>query len=242
MGWATENSKRTLMRDTFQYYPPKHPLVGKPRKIANNTFLYVTEKGETITRLYDTDIVIVDAKSKVTLNSGGYRTITTKDRMNAALQTLSAGWRIWQEKGLWFVSGGPKGTVPYYDGMVLPDALQKPEKGVRLQHAEEKLLKQINSFLTKTMKAGVRLPVPDSGDCWKCAGVAATGKSPTCLQSHIQENYLHGRLIINAFRENGYSDTQINYLVYPTDPARADMKRLRGVLRRYLKKHLGLAN
>lgn len=71
------------------------------RKIANNTTL--ERHGECIAlRLHSTVIVSWTPDDVVMLNSGGYRTVTTKARMNAALRGTRYGvhqvnyqWKLW---------------------------------------------------------------------------------------------------------------------------------------------------
>ena len=66
---------------------------GKP--IDNNTRLFY--RGENIAvQLHATDIVIFYTNGDVMLDSGGWKTVTTKDRMNKYSPA-----QIWQEKGIW---------------------------------------------------------------------------------------------------------------------------------------------
>jgi hypothetical protein len=75
-----------------------------------------------IFRLYGTDIVTVYPK-KVILNSGGYRTVTTKRRMNQISEELGLGYTIYTVRGEWVVvdrlweSG--KAELRFSDGMTL---------------------------------------------------------------------------------------------------------------------------
>lgn len=68
---------------------------GKP--IANNTRLFEVEGGIAV-RLHNTDILTFAPDGRVTYNSGGWRTNTTKDRMN----TFGPA-RIGAADGLWWV-------------------------------------------------------------------------------------------------------------------------------------------
>ena len=52
-------------------------------------------------RYQATDVVIFKADGTIVLNSGGWRTTTTKSRMNAALN--GTGWRVWQDDWQWYV-------------------------------------------------------------------------------------------------------------------------------------------
>lgn len=51
------------------------------RKLENNT--YLEERGDSFAiRLHDTDIVMIHPNGVYTLDSGGWRTVTTKDRIS----------------------------------------------------------------------------------------------------------------------------------------------------------------
>lgn len=66
--------------------------------VANNTVKYIDNTGEHI-RLHNTDILSF-IKGKIVLNSGGWRTMTTKERMS---QFLPNGWYVQQEKSVWYL-------------------------------------------------------------------------------------------------------------------------------------------
>lgn len=55
-------------------------------------------------RYHSTEVVRVAADGTVTLNTGGWRTATTKARMNQAANEFGLGYMVYQEKGDWFVS------------------------------------------------------------------------------------------------------------------------------------------
>jgi hypothetical protein len=59
------------------------------------------------------------ATGKVTLNSGGYRTYTTKMRMNQfAHEFCNSRFHVVQENGIWYVITGNI-KAEFYDGMVV---------------------------------------------------------------------------------------------------------------------------
>jgi hypothetical protein len=101
----------------FQVYIGLFKKTGKPRavKIANNTYRVDLGTKEAI-RLHDTNILVFDA-DHVTLNSGGWLSQTTKDRMN---QYLPYQVRIIQKNFNWFVQDGRDNTCkPFKDGMTI---------------------------------------------------------------------------------------------------------------------------
>lgn len=94
------------------------------RKIANNTYL---EKFDAMfhdsvpsigIRLHGTYVVKFYANGTTELNSGGYRTVTTKDRMN---RYLPFGARIWQQDGTWYyyAEGETDSSVIFRDDMAI---------------------------------------------------------------------------------------------------------------------------
>jgi hypothetical protein len=83
------------------------------RKIGNNTYLIRRADGIAV-RLHSTDVVTFHSDNTITLNSGGYRTYTTKDRMNACLRQ----YRVFQHNWNWYISAGGAQTE-YFDGIRL---------------------------------------------------------------------------------------------------------------------------
>lgn len=81
-----------------------------------NTFLYVNELGETVVRFHQTDIVRIHEDGSVLLNSGGFRTATTKSRMN---DYLPPGVSLFQKDGEWYIRHSNKLLTPYEDRMTV---------------------------------------------------------------------------------------------------------------------------
>jgi len=75
---------------------------------------------ETAVVLHGTSVVRVSHAGIVTLDSGGYRTFTTKARMNQAAWELRLGYRVYQDDYSWFVSYAGNDRVPFYDGISFP--------------------------------------------------------------------------------------------------------------------------
>ena len=69
--------------------------------------------------LYNTAIATYDHNTQaLKLNSGGYTTNTTKSRLNAILQELIAGARVYQKAFDWYLSYNNQ-TVDFWDNMIL---------------------------------------------------------------------------------------------------------------------------
>ena len=74
------------------------------------------DSGFTTVRYHDTDVVTFTSE-KVTLDSGGWHTVTTKNRMNQTGSQFNRGFTVSQVKGDWFVSHQNGQDVPFTDGM-----------------------------------------------------------------------------------------------------------------------------
>ncbi len=80
------------------------------RKIAENTVVERIDADTIGIRFWATIIVKIHRNGQYTLNSGGYRTVTTKNRINDY-----APVNIYQTAGIWYLSHG----VQFYDGVVV---------------------------------------------------------------------------------------------------------------------------
>lgn len=72
---------------------------------------------ETVVTYYSTEIVRFTSQ-RIILNSGGYRTMTTKARMNQASYQFALGYDVYQQNGEWFVEFSGK-IYDFEDGMTL---------------------------------------------------------------------------------------------------------------------------
>ena len=74
----------------------------------------VTRKGDGELRVayHNTDVVVVHANGNITLDTGGWRTLTTKTRMNQASNQFGLGFQVHQAKGQWFVRMGNWNETP----------------------------------------------------------------------------------------------------------------------------------
>jgi hypothetical protein len=89
------------------------------RVSRNNTAVGNSPNALSVT-LHSTVVVLVDRASGVVhLDSGGWRTTTTKNRMNQASNEYGLGFQVSQKDGAWTVY--TKGeALPFSDGMTFP--------------------------------------------------------------------------------------------------------------------------
>jgi hypothetical protein len=93
------------------------------RQLAANTWVQRSpdEEGKPkliVVVLHRTSIVSYFSDGRIMLNSGGYETATTKDRIN---KLLPPGYSLYQEKNKWWLEprGHRESRIGFYDGMVL---------------------------------------------------------------------------------------------------------------------------
>jgi len=98
----------------------RNPVLGKP--IKNNTRLFRHDDGRShiyfTLRLHDTDIITIRFRGWE-LNTGGWRSVTTKHRLN---NYGPVG--VSQVKGEWFI-GTHDGDVPFHDGIFIDSNMRQ---------------------------------------------------------------------------------------------------------------------
>jgi len=188
-------------------YTQAKDLLSKSRKDTKNlkhmTDLRKVETGYAI-RYWDTDVVTIHEDNTYTLNSGGYLTMTTKERINE----YSPG-RLYQNKGLWY----HKNDMVFIDNCIvdadgMPIAVDK-DMTINTRLVKGKLdrmvSKYIKGFMSMLMETKT-MPMPSNGDCWGCLMVDASGKTDCMgydhLLSHFTEKYYVPSLLANAVKEH----------------------------------------
>lgn len=152
-------------------------------------------------RLHETYIVIYYPDDVIELDSGGWRTQLTKNRMN---DLLPRPWRIASKNGVWYV--GRNGwnvteAAVFDDGILLyPDGEtvgEGNEKEIRV------LRKRVSQYAKKFAAAFMAgdVPEPSGGDCWMCCGMSPGNTDH--LHSHMEENYFVPRLLYEAIEDIG---------------------------------------
>jgi hypothetical protein len=100
----------------FQVYVGVFKKIGKKlsKRVGNNTYEIYDEEGNRIAiRLHDTNIMTFEG-NEIILDSGGWQTRVTKDRMNDYLP--SVGYHIEQKNYEWTLVHGDE-RIPFKDGI-----------------------------------------------------------------------------------------------------------------------------
>jgi hypothetical protein len=79
------------------------------RKIGNNTYATIQPDGSVTIRLHSTDVVTIYPDDAVEVNSGGWRSSTTKDRINKYSPV-----KVYQKNHQWYFDDGSE----FQDGMI----------------------------------------------------------------------------------------------------------------------------
>lgn len=107
------NYRRNLSREVCEELLGNKTLAHVP---SIRDTLIIRYGDELHVKYHQTSVIVFLSNGDIRLNSGGWRTTTTKSRINAALN--GTGWRVWQDGGEWFI-GKVSENVKYTfsDGM-----------------------------------------------------------------------------------------------------------------------------
>lgn len=83
------------------------------RKVGNNTYAEILHDNSVGIMLHSTYVVKIHPDNTYTLQTGGWQTVTTKDRINQYSPV-----RVYQRKYEWFVKLNGK-EYPFMEGMVV---------------------------------------------------------------------------------------------------------------------------
>lgn len=220
----------------------------KARIIDRNTLEVFYKDGSRAIRFHHTDIITWMLNGDVILNSGGWQTSTTRERINkyVKLQIMQRDhvWWIFPEWAdiIWNPKSPNFTGIKFYDGITFDSNLNLiGELKVHNEKAQNKLRRQINKYckLVETMD---ELPYPSAGDCWYCSLISQEGKplgdttkNNSHLIQHMKEGYIHGSILVNAMKEAGYQNHQIGFHY---QMANGKSKAWRDSFRRSLHKYL----
>lgn len=167
------------------------------RKLANNTYLEHPTDDTYAIRLHSTHVVTFHANGDTVLDSGGWQTVTTKERMN---RYLPRPWRLRQTDGVWLLGQSWDGpTVAYRDGVTLHADGTVTGEGED-PNAARKLRTRLRKFARAYMTAfwAGKVPAPSMGDCWGCAMRTADGTHGMGGSSHIMDHLAESYFVPSA--------------------------------------------
>lgn len=92
--------------------------MSRSNEVGKTATKVATRAGRLLSVTYhNTKVVTLADDGTITLDTGGYRTNTTKLRMNQAAEQFKLGYHVYQEKGDWWVK--TDGKIVRFDTNVM---------------------------------------------------------------------------------------------------------------------------
>lgn len=192
--------------ELFEKLERNHKRGIDSKKVANNTYARLDSNGAIVIRYHDTDVVTLFYDGAIRLDSGGWKTLTTKERLN---WFLPYSIRVYQESGIWYLSDN-KEVYLFEDGLTISASGEITGAGSLESVKEiENLRKEIRKYCKRFAKAVINLEVgkPSGGDCWYCAMVTQDGETlgeainnTDHFLSHFEESYFVPSLLYKAIQ------------------------------------------
>lgn len=167
-------------------------------------------------RYHDTFVLIWDAEDTIELYTRGYRTMTTRRRMNTY---LPEPWMVYTEEGVWYLSEGSYGSLRsvFVEGITIRlnasalGRVYQPRDGEeekKLILWERQIIRTYAAHYLGLLWAG-SFPVPQASQCLQCFEndhPALRYSADNHLRRHVLENRYPSKLIFNALKAAGYND------------------------------------
>jgi hypothetical protein len=143
------------------------------RPIGHNTKLIRRDDGAISVQYHNTNVVVylpaglVDPRPATTLHDGGWKTSTTKERINAF---CPAGFTVWQARGVWTLNrrGDQPASWTYTDGITILENGEVFNAGPEDENEKaKKLTARINKYSKDYATALVNgeIPSPSNREC-----------------------------------------------------------------------------
>ena len=222
LDWLKDS--RLIAKNTLRY------TIYNPAGIANESIVY--HKTRILVLEYDNRLACRPLLS-VLINTGGFNTMTTRERLN---RFLPSGWSVFTDKGVLFIRT-PAGTYPncdgalyYGNGMPCEPDLHKDSRAMAI--ADKRAIDAFCKAITPD-----NLPMPSNGDPfifdWNPKAIG-----DDVLRDWLESKYVNGALIVHAMRRKGWTDTALSMAYHrPVD----FMPQVRRACRDFFKAGLGLA-
>lgn len=195
MSNVISNKKVKNYEQALQYLNGK-----KERPFAHNTRIEIDSLNlghEVITIKYHGNSIVNIFPDYVSYSSCGWKTTTTKERLNWFLQD---GFALWQEKSVWYISDRNSQTrYIFADGICIDKFGKVSNAGSMSEFEENKLkIKQIKKYVENYISELIsgNIPSPSGGDCWLCC-MQGMGESDH-INTHIEESYFVPSLLTRA--------------------------------------------
>jgi len=202
----------------------------KSKKFANNTYLMRDLNSTDILAKYHNTIVTrFKDNGDIILDSGGWRTTSTKERINWFLN----GINLYQEKGVWYLIKAwsldhkerVEKSVVFHDGIKITKRLKICGKSNG--KSEEKLQVKVNEYCKDFADAFItgKIDPPGAGDCFDCS-MYIEGENSTLgersksdhILLHIKEKYYVPSLLHRAIQKYEVCQFTMSFVASLRDP------------------------
>lgn len=252
--FTTSNMKKETGTMLLDYQTADQWLTGRNRnskKLKNNTYLERKADGDIAVRLHSTDIITLHRNCSATLDSGGWRTMTTKDRLN------EYGFIISQQEGIWMYHGIQRWPYKQSAPVLFKDGMRVGTNNgeVVAGHPEtdemdsiKKLRERIKKY-ARLCSDSLPIPHPGPGDCFFCSLVDKDSGKPwgddktDHLLSHMEEGYVVPSLVYNALKEDGELNSMTMQGAFGGENKLLDLaqEHVRRAVRKYMYRRFGIA-
>lgn len=207
-------------------------------RIAHNTFDYLVNNERRV-RYTDTDIIIFNGNC-IELFTGGFYTVTTKERLN---RYLRHGF-IYQNKHVWYYKkyqDKDTESVRFFEGIKIDKNTgnilnqNKAPKTKRIDKYNKMIERLIKNYCDKVNKLKT-LPDNSNGDCFFCSLFNDNSNDNEHSLSHLKEKYVMFSLIMNALKYKGYNFPDFIYKI--AYDKKDDRKSITDALKKYFKDKL----
>lgn len=228
------------------------------KKLANNTYLQKRENSIAI-KLHNTDIITFNPDNSFILNTNGWKTVTSKDRINTY---LPINFRLIQEKSIWYLCNN--GNKYYYEDNMLINSNEEIDKKLLFNGKREKennkLKNKIKTYCKNYIQAfkNGKVKKPSNGDCFYCAMHTVDDNKPlgealnssSHILSHFKEKYYVPSLLMNSIKDYDISPIAKSYIHAIWNNKKIDndwiedisLEQIKKSLYRYIKKQFAFAS
>lgn len=203
-----------------------------------NTLDYIGADGLRRIRLHQTDILTFKKRGGFVIDTGGWNTHTTRNRLNAF---LPAGYRVGTSRGRLYLFGRCAGPDIMPGSREFRQRIKVTAKGIAKPDvsgvAADRLTKQIDAYMTAWRKRGLPKAEESGGDPWVFGSPKV---DEHVMLDWIKSRYVHRRLYSLVLEYAGVRPEGIAIRLHMADTRGMD-KRDFGRIRRYIRACVGLA-
>jgi len=89
---------RQITKDSVNAFKNRIPFYRQNMEVVVRDYI-------TVLKLFGNDIAYLTLKNELVITNAGYKTVTTKERLNGVLSIFKTNSHIHQSKGEWYLDG-----------------------------------------------------------------------------------------------------------------------------------------